>query len=97
MRATRCLDWNTGKAIWAILGFRFFRGSFFFPLEFVDLAYEKKYRKGNDQEANDRIREHPVVDGDSASLLSVSKGSIRPGNRAFLQDHEKVREINVTQ
>ena len=67
------------------------------PLEFVDASNEKKDGKGNYYEVNDCIYEQTVVDGDCASLLSLSKRGKGPGNRTLFKKYEKVRKIHVAQ
>ena len=66
-------------------------------LQFVDATDKQKNRKGDNDEAYDRIGEEAVVNCDCTGLLCISKGSIRSCGGALLENEKEVAKINIAQ
>jgi len=81
--ATSRLDWYCGETTWAFFRGRFWRWGFLFPLELVDIADQKKHRKGNYDETNDRVDENSVVHRDCPRRFGISEGSVWSSGRTF--------------
>ena len=73
MRATGGLDRDGGQAEWALFRRRFGRWCFLFPPQPVDGADEQEDHKGDDEEADDGIDEHAVVDCHCACCLRIGQ------------------------
>ena len=97
MCAARGLDGDGGQAMWALFGCRLGRRRFLFPLHPIDGADEQEYHKGDDEEADDGIDEHAVVDGHRACRLRVGQQCVGPSRGACLEQDEEVGEIHIAQ
>src|SRR5680860_1388714 len=98
MWTARGFNWNTGKAVGAILGHWFSRSGFFFFLKLIHTTDNHKYSKGNDYKTYECIYEHTIVNCHCTSCLSINKRSIGTSNCLTLfQDCKKIRKINLAQ
>jgi hypothetical protein len=73
------------------------RLGFLFPAERVHSLHEHEHRERDDQEAEDPVDEHAVVQGDRAGLLRCRQGQVRSRGTAVLEHDEQVGEIHVAE
>ena len=84
-RTPRCLDRDRRKTMGTLFGCRLFGRSLRLPFEIVKTSDDKKNGKSDDNEANDRIDKHPLVESHCPGLLRVGKRGKRSRGRAFFQ------------
>ena len=91
MRAADSLDSHAGQAERALLSRRRGGGRWLvLSFELVDIAHHDKDHQGHDEETNDRVDEHAIVDGDGPRCLGFGQRSIRPGRVALFQQSVQV-------
>ncbi len=73
MWTTSRFDRDYGQTVRTLFGGWHRWRSFFLPLEFVDAADKKKYGKGNDDETDNGIHEHAVVESNRAGCFCFSQ------------------------
>ncbi len=94
MRAALGLDWNGGITIRTFFRDRCGRGGLLLTPEAVDTLHQQEHGPRDDQETDNSVNEHAVVNGDRSGGLRISERRIRAGFGAFLDDEKEVGEID---
>src|SRR2546425_3911026 len=97
MRTASCLNRNRGRAVRTLFRRRLRRLGFLLPPQPVDASDEQKDREGDNDEADDRVNKHAVIDAYGPGSLGLGWTGIRSSLHTMLQDEEKVGEVYPSQ
>src|SRR5262249_52902637 len=90
--ATHGRNRNLGHTVWTVFGGGRGRRSRLLR-EAVDLSYQEEDRERNDQEVQDRIRKHAVIDGCRTRLLGFGQRGIVLTRKV----DEQIRKVDAAQ